>query len=60
MTGEVTFAPSKTTGWTIAMPPWFLLGLGSVVSRVLATSTGLHPLCGLLDFMLLDARLSKL
>jgi hypothetical protein len=44
----------------MAIPPWFLPGFGSVVSRVLAISTCLHPLFGLLDFMLLDARESKL
>ena len=36
----------------IAMPPWFLLGSGLVVSMVLAMSVSRHPEWGLADFML--------
>ena len=41
-------------------PPWFLLGFGTEVSSVFAVSTTLHPEFGLLDFMELLAKLSKL
>lgn len=46
--------------WSIAMPPWFLLGSGPDASNVFPILTGLHPLCGFLLFIEFDERLSKL